>query len=380
MKRLSALALTLVFAAPLLIAQTQTAPSDTVVEEIIARVNNSIVTRADLRKAREQLYAEAKQATDQIAAEQDAKEHEKDMLRDLIDQQLLLQKAQELGISADTELVKRLDELRKQMHADSMEDVEKAAQSQGISFEDFKQNMKNNILTQRVIGQEVGGHITVTNQEIQQYYDQHKTDMQRPEQIRLSEILISTQATPAVKNDKGETQLPETPGPEVVAQAQAKANQVYAMLKKGDKFDELAKKYSNGPTAAIGGDLEYFKTGTLSKDLETQVFALKAGSFTEPIRTNQGFVILEVTEHQSGGIPQLKEVETQIQEQLYMVKMQPALRDYLTKLREEAFIDIKPGYLDTGASPNETQPIYTTATTENSNTGKEKKKKKLGLF
>ena len=64
MKRLSALALTLVFAVPLLIAQTQTAPSDTVVEEIIARVNNSIVTRADLRKAREQLYAEAKQQSD----------------------------------------------------------------------------------------------------------------------------------------------------------------------------------------------------------------------------------------------------------------------------------------------------------------------------
>jgi peptidyl-prolyl cis-trans isomerase SurA len=382
MKKLSALFLTLLLAAPALIAQaqSQTTPSDTVVEEIIARVNNSIVTRADLRKAREQLYAEAKQAQDQIAAEQDAKDHEKDMLRDLIDQQLLLQKASDLGISADTELVKRLDELRKQMHADSMEEVEKAAQSQGISFEDFKQNMKNNILTQRVIGQEVGGHITVTAQEIQQYYDQHKTEMQRPEQVRLSEILIPTQTTPPIKNDKGQTQLPETPSPELVAQAQAKANQIYAMLKKGDKFDEVAKKYSNGPTAAIGGDLEYFKPGTLSKDLETQVFALKPGDFTEPIRTNQGFVILKVTEHQAGGVPTLKDVEPQIQEHLYMTKMQPALRDYLTKLREEAFIDIKPGYIDTGASPNETQPVYTTATTENSAAAKEKKKKKLGLF
>jgi peptidyl-prolyl cis-trans isomerase SurA len=381
MNRLSVLLLTLLLAAPLLIAQTQsqTTPSDTVVEEIIARVNNSIVTRADLRKAREQLFAEAKQSQDQIAAEQDAKEHERDMLRDLIDQQLLLQKAADLGISADTELVKRLDELRKQMHADSMEEVEKAAQSQGISFEDFKQNMKNNILTQRVIGQEVGGHITVSTQEIQQYYDQHKTEMQRPEQVRLSEILVSTQTT-AVKNEKGETQLPETPSSEVVAQAQAKANEIYAMLKKGDKFEDVAKKSSNGPTAGIGGDLEYFKRGTLSKDLETQVFGLKAGEFTEPIRTNQGFVILKVTEHQGGGVPQFKDVEAQIQEQLYLTKLQPALRDYLTKLREEAFIDIKPGYLDTGASPNETQPVYTTATTENSNSGKEKKKKKLGLF
>ena len=152
------------------------------------------------------------------------------------------------------------------------------------------------------------------------------------------------------------------------------------MLQKGDKFDDLAKKYSNGPTAAIGGDLEYFKRGTLSKELETQVFSLKAGDYTEPIRTNQGFVILKVTEHQTAGVPPLKDVENQVQEQLYMTKMQPALRDYLTKLREEAYIDIKPGYLDTGASPNETQPIYTTASTENSNPSKEKKKKKLGIF
>jgi peptidyl-prolyl cis-trans isomerase SurA len=390
MKRLSALCLILLFTAPLLLsqAQPQTAtaastanpPSDTVVEEIVARVNNNIVTRADMRKAREQLYAEAHQQTDQIAAEQDAKEHEKDLLRDLIDQQLLLEKAQELGITADTELVKRLDDLRKQMHADSMEDLEKAAQAQGISFEDFKQNMKNNILTQRVIGQEVGGHITVTSQDIQQYYDQHKSELDHPEQVRLSEILISTQTTPAVKNDKGETTLPETASPEAIAQAQEKANQVYAMLQKGAKFDELAKKYSSGPTASVGGDLEYFKRGTLSKELETQVFSLKPGEYTQPTRTNQGFVILKVTEHQNGGVPPLKDVETQVQEQVYMVKMQPALRDYLTKLREEAYIDIKPGYLDTGASPNETQPIYTTATTENSNPGNSKKKKKLGIF
>jgi peptidyl-prolyl cis-trans isomerase SurA len=380
MKRVSTLLLTFLLAAPLLVAQSQTTPSDTVVEEIVARVNNSIVTRADMRKAREQLFAEAHQAQDPLAAEQDAKQREKDLLRDLIDQQLLLQKAQEMGISADTDVVKRLDELRKQMHADSMEEVEKAAQAQGISFEDFKQNMKNNILTQRVIGQEVGGHITVTAQDIQQFYTEHKTDMERPEQVRLSEILISTQTTPAVKNDKGETQLPETPSADVVAQAQAKANEVYEMLKKGAKFDEVAKQYSAGPTASIGGDLEYFKPGTLSKALETQVFALKAGEYTEPIRTNQGFVILKVTEHPAGGVPPLKDVENQVQEQVYMTKLQPALRDYLTKLREEAYIDIKPGYLDTGASPNETQPIYTTASTEGSSSGKEKKKKKLGIF
>ena len=158
MKRLSVLLFLLFLGTPLLIAQAT--PDDTVVEEIIARINNSIITRADVRRAREQLLTELRQS-DPATADQEAKDHEKDVLRDLIDQQLLLQKGQELGITADTELVKRLDELRKQMHADSMEEMEKAAQAQGISFEDFKQNLKNNIITQRVISQEVGGHIAV---------------------------------------------------------------------------------------------------------------------------------------------------------------------------------------------------------------------------
>ncbi len=357
---------------PLVLAQ-----DDTVVEEIIVRINNNIITRADLRRAREQLLTDMHQQEPNATAQQE-KDREKDLLRDLIDQQLLLQKGEELGINADTDVVKRLDELRKQMHAESMEDLEKAAQAQGVSFEEFKQNMKNGIITQRVIAQEVGGHISVTQQEIQEEYNKHKAEMERPEEVRLSEILISTQTAPPVKTEKGKEVLPETPSPETVAQAQAKADQVYALLQKGGKFDDLAKQYSDGPTSAIGGDLEYFKRGTLSKELEEQVFTMKAGDYTKPIRTNQGFVILKVTQHQDAGIPPLKDVEARVQENLYMTKMQPALRDYLTSLREKAYIDIKPGYIDTGASPNETKPIYTTATTEDSS--KPKKKKKLGLF
>ncbi len=302
-----------------------------------------------------------------------------DLLRDLIDQQLLLQKADELGISADTDVIKRLDEMRKQMHAESMEDLQKAAEAQGVSWEEFKQNLKNSILTQKVISQEVGGHITVSQQEVQQYYDQHKAEMERPEQVRMSEILVSTQKQPAVKTEKGQDVLPEAPSPEVVAAAKAKADKIYAMLKAGGNFEELAKKYSDGPTSAVGGDLEYFKRGTLSKDLEGLVFAMNAGEYTQPVRTNQGWVILKVTEHQTSGVPPLKDAENQIQEQIYMSKMQPALRDYLTKLREDAYIDIKAGYVDTGASPNETKPIYTTATTTDGSS-KAKKKKKWGLF
>jgi peptidyl-prolyl cis-trans isomerase SurA len=358
---------------PSAVAPAPSQSSDmTVVEEIIARVNSSIISRSDLKRSEEQLLAEQSKADPSVPAENQPQQ--KDLLRDLIDTQLLSQKAEELGISADTDVVKRLDELRKQMHAESMEDLEKAAQAQGVSFEEFKQNLKNSIVTQRVIQQEVGAHISVTQQEIQAFYDQHKVELQRPEQVRLSEILISTQ--PAAS---GQPATPAASGDEAVAQAKAKADAIYAQLVKGAKFDELAQKNSGGPTAAQGGDLEFFKRGTLSKQLEDQVFGLKAGQFTEPVRTNQGWVILKVTEHQSEGIPTLKEVEPQIQERLYMTKMQPALREYLTKLRENAFIDIKPGYVDSGASPNETKPVYTTASAAD-DAKKAKKKKKFGVF
>ncbi|HYL13275.1 MAG TPA: peptidylprolyl isomerase [Terriglobales bacterium] len=346
--------------------------ADSVVEEIIARVNNQIITRAEYLREKEQLKQEVQQQepgnVDKAYAER-----EKDVLRGLIDQDLLLDKGKDLGITADTDLIKRLDEIRKQMNLESMEDLEKAAQAQGVSFEDFKQNLRNSIITQKVIGQEVGSHIQVTKEEEQQFYDQHKDELQQPETVRLSEILVSTQkAAPGDKN------APTDPDPQQLATTETKAKELLDQIQKGAKFEDVAKKSSDGPTAAQGGDLGEFKRGVLSKELEDKTFAMKPGDVSDVIRTKQGFVILKVTEHAQAGVPALKEVEPKVQEALYMQKLQPALRDYLTKLREEAFIDIKQGYVDTGASAKQTKPVETTV--KEASAKKLKKKKKFGLF
>jgi peptidyl-prolyl cis-trans isomerase SurA len=371
--------------------------ADTVVEEIIARVNSSIITRSDFARSKEQLKDEIKQQ-DPGSTDKQYAEKERDVLRDLIDQQLLLEKGKDLGITADTELIKKLDEMRKQMNLDSMEELEKAATSQGISYEDFKQNLRNQIITQQVIGREVGSHLNITKEEEQKFYDEHKSEMEQPEQIRLSEILVATQkpapSTPAAaKPDpsapapplaKPEDAVPAAiaaPAPseaEQLTAAEAKANSLREQIQKGAPFDEVAKKNSDGPSAAQGGDLGLFKRGTLSKELEDRTFAMKAGDVTDVIRTKQGFVILKVTEHQAAGIPTMKQMEPRIQDALYYQKLQPALRVYLKKLREDSFIDVRPGYVDSGASPNQTKPVETAskdATAKNL-----KKKKKLGIF
>ena len=355
-------------------------PADSVVEEIVARVNNEIVTRSEFIRSRDQLKQEVQQQ-EPSNADRVFTEKEKDVLRDLIDQQLLLQKGKDLGISGDTELIKRLDEMRKEMKLETMEDLEKAAEAQGASYEDFKQNLRNQIVTQRVIGQEVGQKLAMNKDDVKKFYDLHRAEMEQPEQVRLSEILIAPKmpASPAAGADDKPVPPTEEEAEAALEAAKAKAQDVLDQFHKGAKFEDLAKKYSDGPSAQEGGDLRsYFKHGELSKELEDKVFALKTGETTDVIRTKQGYVILQVTEHQKAGIPSLKEVEPRIQDALYMQKLQPALRAYLTTLREEAFIDVKTGYVDTGASAKQTKPVETT--TKEDKAKKLKKKKKLGVF
>lgn len=338
--------------------------ADTIIEEIVARVNNEVITRSDFQKGGEQLMNDLRQQYGSDA-EKEFKERQKDLLRDLIDQQLLLDKGKDLGITADTELVKKLDDLRKQNNLGSMEDLEKAAEQQGVNFEDFKQQIRNSIITQQVISQEVGRKIQITKEEGQKFYDEHKKEMERPEQIRLSEILVA---------------VPKDATPEQITGAETKADNLLKEIRGGAKFEDVAKRSSEGPSAQQGGDLGFFKRGALAKELENKTFAMKAGAVSDVIRTKQGFVILTVTEHDEAGIPPFKEVENKVSDALYYQKLTPALRAYLTKLREDSFIDIKQGYVDTGASPNQTKPIITASATEQAEQAPKKKKKKFLIF
>ncbi|WP_197414044.1 peptidylprolyl isomerase [Terracidiphilus gabretensis] len=305
------------------------------VEEIIARVNDQIITRSDYDRAMKELDDEGRQRGMTM---QQLSEAHKDLLRNLVDQQLWLSKGKELGVTGDTELVNRLNEIRKQYNLGSMDDLAKAAQEQGVSFEDFKANIRNQIITQQVMRDEVGRRINVTPGEAQRYFEEHKQDYVQPESVHLNEILVSTGTGDA---DEAKT-----------AAAKAKADDIEAKLKGGADFAQLARTSSDGQTAGEGGELGEYKRGALAKVLEDATFGLNAGQYTEPIRTRQGYVILKVTQHHTGGAPEFKDVQGQVEEAYYMTKMEPAMREYLTKMREDSYVTIKPGYDDTGATTN----------------------------
>ncbi|HLK62370.1 MAG TPA: peptidylprolyl isomerase [Bryobacteraceae bacterium] len=310
-----------------------------VVEEIAAKVNSEIITRGELEKARHDNEQALRQegVTGPRLAEA-LNEANTNALRDQIDQILLVQKGKDLDIKVDPEINRELARIQVES---KITDTEKfhdyIRENTGMLFEDYRDFLKRRALAQRVIGQEVSYRMNFPEADLKKYYDEHQSKYVRKDAtVYLSQILISTE---------GKT-------PEQVAAAEAKAKDVVARARKGEKYSDLVRENSDDPeTAKNGGQLPGYKRGDLQPQIEAIVFKEKKGFITDPIKIPQGLLILKIEERFEAGQATFEEVKMQIQEEMSAPKMEPKIREYLTRLREQAFLQIKDGYTDTGAAP-----------------------------
>src|SRR5256886_7390458 len=182
------------------VAKPKTAadPGGRVVEEIIARVNNEIITKSEYDKSLASAEEDAKQECENRCTPQQlttaTDERKKSALRDLIDQALLVQRGKDMSISVETDVIKQLDQIRIQNKLPDMDALEKAVTSQGLNWEDFKNNIRSHLMTQKVIGQEVGSHINIPESESKKFYEEHKAEFIGPESVALREIVVSTRS------------------------------------------------------------------------------------------------------------------------------------------------------------------------------------------
>ena len=333
-----------------------------VVEEIVARVNNEIVTLSEFDRAHSSLRREAEEECQGCSREKLQEfiaEKEKNLLRDMIDNMLLVQRAKDLGYNVETDVIRRMDAIRQQNNLEDMDALCRAVEGTGISCEDWKNTMRNGLLAQEVIRKDVGRTLNFSKEEIQKYYDEHKTEFVKPEQVFLAEIFVSTEGKP-------EAEIPAL---------EKKANSLRdRVVKGGEEFSELAKRYSDGSTAQQGGALGFFERGQLAPEIEAIAFKMGRGDVAEVLRTKTGFLLLKCEVRYEAGQQPLEKVETEIMNRLYTVKMEPGLRAYLTKLREESFIQVKAGYVDTAAVAS--IPIEETQPVPEDEKGKKKKKEK----
>jgi len=308
-----------------------------IVEEIVAKVNGDIITRGELQQARQRVIEQARQQG--IAGprlNELVQQGDKDALRDQIDQLLLIQKGKDLDLKIDAEVTKRMAEIQlgsKITDPDQFHDY--IRQQTGMSYEDFKQQMTNQLLVQRVVSDQIGSRMSIPEADQQKYYDEHKSEFVREEQVYLSQMLISTEGKTA----------------EQIAAAQKKAADLVARARKGEKFGDLARNNSDDPeTARDGGQLPPAKRGLLRKEIEDIVFEQKKGYVTDPIKTPAGLLILRIDERFEAGQASFEEVKEEIMQKLAEPKMGPKVREFLTKLRQDAFLQIKDGYIDSGAA------------------------------
>jgi len=329
----------LALAATLLAGASPAFAARKVIERIIARVNNEIITQRQFEREREKLRLPASQQLAGAELEAKVREMSRDMLRDLIDRSLMVQKAKDLDVNVETDVVKRLDEVRRSVNAASLEDLQKEAEKNGMNWEDFKDDIRRNLLMREVIGREVGRTIVVSREDARAYFAEHKEQFASPAGVVLAQILIS--------NEKHKPEEAEKRGKDAMAE-----------LKAGQRWAEIARKFSDDPTTANeSGQIGFMKDGTLAPALNEAISKLEVNEFSDLIPIKTGYLILKVMDRRREGVPNFEEVEQTVMETMYNQKMQPALRKYLVSLRKDSYIYLAPGYVDSGAErPSDAVP------------------------
>ncbi|MDA1312008.1 MAG: peptidylprolyl isomerase [Acidobacteria bacterium] len=327
-----------------------------IVEEIVAKVNGDVVTRTEYTSAIDETKL-AVGASPELNDEQ-KKERietaERETLRNLIDELLLFQKGTDLEYNIETQVLRQRDSVMKQYNLNTIEEFEAwAAERFDMPIEDLMDQMRRNVMSNTVLQQEVGPRIVIPQEEMEKYYQEHKATFIRKEGVQLSQIVI-------LKGKEGETD----------EEAKTRAEQVRDRVHRGEPFAEMAKRFSDDKqTAERGGALGLYERGMLRKEFEDLVFNNNPGFITDLLDVPTGYLMLKVEQRFEEGQAEFADVEEDIRARLSGPLWTPAVRSFLSELRQEAYIEIRPGYVDVGAvagmntdwsDPAKLTPVITT--------------------
>ncbi|HUA87068.1 MAG TPA: SurA N-terminal domain-containing protein [Bryobacteraceae bacterium] len=311
----------------------------TTLEEIVCKVNGDIITRSELEKDRHEAEAQFRsQGLTGHALQEAVEGASHNLLRGRIDRLLLIEKGKELDIKVDGEVTKRLADAQRHSGIADPEKFQQFVREQtGMSYEDYRAQLKDQAYVDGVIRQDVSSKIEFKHDDLQKYYDEHKSDFVRQERIFLEKLYISTEG-----KDSGGVLL-----------AERKAKDLVARARKGEKFEDLVTANSDSDDAVNGGQMPPMQKGELATPIETALWDKPKGFISDPFKLDHpsGFYVFKVVDHQKAGLADFEEVRNEVENRMFAPKFDPLLRDYLTKLRQQAFLEIKPGYEDSGAAP-----------------------------
>jgi peptidyl-prolyl cis-trans isomerase SurA len=294
--------------------------SGEVINKVAAIVNDTIITTYDLDQKTAEAAAMNPEFSSFDTAEQLA--FKKQILDRMIEDELIQQRAEELKISAtDEEINAAIDDVQQQNKLTRLQLIT-ALEQQGMSFDVYLSNMKNQITRYKLIAQEVQNKVDVTNQGVRSYYDQHSADYRDDPYVHLSRLTFPLSA----EASQGE-----------IDAAQTQAKKARKRLLKGDSVADLLMTYSD----ATGGDMGKLKESNLVEDFSKAITGLKTGEISEIVSTPTGLFIFKMVERNSGTAKPLEAVRPEIEKILLEKSKEESLKKWQKDLRTNAYIDIR---------------------------------------
>lgn len=292
-----------------------------VADRVVARVNNKVILLSEYNSRANPILQEYEKVLAGPDKDKKLKELKENILEQMIDEKLLLKKAEKEGIRiTDAEVDQGMDEIRNRFGGEL--EFQNEISKQGLTGEKFRKNVREQLQVIKLINQNVRSRISPpTEEEIKEYYKKHEDEMVSPEQVRARHILIRT--TEECSQDE----------------AKKKINEIYEKVKKEpSKFSSFAEKYSQGPTAEKGGDLGYFGKGDMVKEFEEVAFNMEVDSVSKPVKTRFGYHIIKLIGKKSSERRTFSEVKDKLKNLLYQLKMESKYEKFLRDLRDEAKI------------------------------------------
>jgi peptidyl-prolyl cis-trans isomerase C len=312
-----AVALVLMLISAAVFAADKKAPGD-----MVAVVNGTIITQGEFDRVLNFELRRAAQSGQQIPEDVMPK-IENNILDSLIVGELLFQESKKKGIEVKPETVtEQLASVKQRFPSEA--EFKKALEENKLTESKIKADIQRDMAIQQLIDKEVAQKVQVTDEESKTFFDSNPQLFQQPERVKASHILI--------KVDEGASEEKKT-------EARKKIMEIQEKVQKGEDFAELAKTYSEGPSAPKGGDLDFFGRGQMVKPFEDAAFSLKPNETSDIVETKFGYHLIKVVDKQPEKKMAYADVKERIDKHLKDQKLRTERQLYFDKLKKEAKIE-----------------------------------------
>jgi len=299
-----------------------------VIEEIIAVVNEDIITRSVYEEQHKLLYQMLRSQLEGEAFNTQYNMMKKSLLESMIREMLLLQEARGKGFDVTENLKITIENIKKENNMETDGQLKRELERQGIVFETWKKQMEEDLLKRMLIFSEVDRKIVIEDSEIVNYYKLHPEEFTEPPEYKLRAIYLSL-------DGRSEDEL------------RLKREEISRKLSAGEEIAALAALYSEGPGKESQGDLGRFKKGELERILEQAVEKLNVGEVSPWLETKNGWYLLRLEEKKESRLKSFEEVKKDIENKLFMERKEKKIDEFLKKLKEKSYIKIlNPNPLD----------------------------------